>query len=231
MGHGHCGILNERGEIDNDASLKLLADTALSQAEAGSDMVAPRDMMDGRVKAIRKLLDSKGFKNLPILSYAAKYASAFYEPFRDAAHSAPNPIPGSGSSTRSRFENGDIPSDRKSYQMDSANSFEAIREIALDIQEGADMVMIKPALAYLDVIQKAWETFHFPLAAYAVSGEYAMIKAAAQKGFMDEKKTVLEMMTSLVRAGAKTLITYHAKQIGRWNKESQLDLFQGVTSY
>jgi len=200
--HGHCGLVNERGEIVNDASLKILTDVALSHAEAGSDMVAPSDMMDGRIGSIRDALDRRGFENLPILSYAAKFASAFYGPFRDVAHSAP----GFG--------------DRKSYQMDPANSKEAIREIASDIQEGADMVMVKPAMAYLDIIREASRTFSFPLAAYSVSGEYAMIKAAAERGWIDEKSVVLEVMLSLARAGARVLITYHAKQIASWLKEA-----------
>lgn len=201
MSHGHCGILNAQGSVENDASLKILAETALSHARAGADMVAPSDMMDGRVRAIREALDKNGFTNTPILSYAAKYASSFYGPFRDAAHSAPS----SG--------------DRKSYQMDPANREEALREIAMDIQEGADMVMVKPALAYLDIIREASSAFHFPMAAYAVSGEYSMVKAAVEKGYADEKKLVLEMMTSLARAGAQVIITYHAKQIAQWYLE------------
>lgn len=209
--HGHCGVINERGEIDNDASLKILADTALAHAEAGADIVAPSDMMDGRIQAIRKRLDHEGFEQIPIMSYAAKYASAFYGPFRDAAHSAPS-----------------IPADRKSYQMETANRDEALREIALDIEEGADIVMVKPALAYLDVIREAKDTFHFPLAAYAVSGEYAMVKAAHEKGMIDEKKVVIEMMTSLTRAGANILITYHAKAIAQWHRESPLLLFSSL---
>lgn len=214
MNHGHCGVVNASGQIDNDASLKLLADVALSHAEAGSDIVAPSDMMDGRIRWIREALDHRGFKDLPILSYAAKYASAFYGPFREAAHSAPNTdlsLPGVAS----------IPQDRKSYQMDPANLKEALREIALDIEEGADMVMVKPALAYLDVIREASKTFHFPLAAYSVSGEYAMLKAASERGMIDEKNAVFEIMTSLVRAGASTLVTYYAKQIAAWNQEFQ----------
>lgn len=227
--HGHCGIINERGEIDNDASLDILAKAALSHAEAGADMVAPSDMMDGRIRRIREVLDGRGFKNLSILSYAAKFASAFYGPFRDATHSAPNPSPYPSPLGGEEGVRG-IPADRKSYQMDPANREEALREIALDIEEGADMVMVKPALAYLDVLREAKEAFRFPLAAYAVSGEYAMVKAAAQKGWIDEKKVVLEMMTSLARAGADTLITYHTKQIALWNKESQLHLFEGVVT-
>lgn len=197
--HGHCGILR-RGKVDNDASIEALARAALSHAEAGADMVAPSDMMDGRVRKIRETLDGQNFENIPIMSYAAKYASAFYGPFRDAACSAP----GFG--------------DRKSYQMDPANLEEALREIRMDIEEGADIVMVKPALAYLDVIREAARTFKFPLAAYSVSGEYAMVKAATAKGFLNEKETVLEMMTSITRAGARILITYHAKEIASWLK-------------
>ena len=199
--HGHCGVLNENGEIENDASLKLLQKIAVSHAEAGSDMVAPSDMMDGRVRAIREGLDAHGFQSIPILSYSAKYASAFYGPFREAAHSQP--------------EFGD----RKSYQMDPANRDEALREIQMDIEEGADMVMVKPALAYLDVIREAREKFHFPLAAYNVSGEYAMVKAAAQAGWLDERKTVLEIMTALRRAGAQVILTYHVKEVAAWRVE------------
>ncbi len=195
--HGHCGIVR-KGMVDNDASLEVLARTALSHAEAGADMVAPSDMMDGRVCKIREAFDKDGFENISIMSYAAKYASAFYGPFRDAACSSP----GFG--------------DRKSYQMDPANIEEAVREIGMDIQEGADIVIVKPALAYLDVIREAAQTFHFPIAAYNVSGEYSMIKAAAAKGFLKEKEIVLEIMTSLARAGARILITYHAKDIALW---------------
>ena len=198
--HGHCGILRG-GKIDNDASVEILARAALSHAEAGAGMMAPSDMMDGRVRRIREILDRKKFKDIPIMSYAAKYASAFYGPFRDAACSAP----GFG--------------DRKSYQMDPANLKEALREIGTDIQEGADIVMVKPALAYLDVIREAARTFRVPLAAYSVSGEYAMVKAAAAKGLLNEKETVLEMMTSMARAGARILITYHAKEIAAWLSE------------
>ncbi len=195
--HGHCGIVRH-GKVDNDASVEILARVALSHAEAGADIVAPSDMMDGRVRKIRETLDGKNFENISIMSYAAKYASAFYGPFRDAACSAP----GFG--------------DRKSYQMDPANLEEAIREIGMDIEEGADIVIVKPALAYLDVIREAARIFKFPLAAYSVSGEYSMVKAAAAKGFLNEKETVLEMMTSLARAGARILITYHAKEIASW---------------
>ena len=199
--HGHCGILNSQGEIENRASLKTLQKIALSHAEAGADMVAPSDMMDGRIGAIREILDQKGFGAAPIMSYAAKYASAFYGPFREAAGSAP------------AF------GDRKSYQMDPANREEALREIQLDIEEGADLVMVKPALAYLDVIREAKEKFQFPIAAYNVSGEYAMVKAAAQAGWLDEKKTVLEILTSIRRAGAQVTISYHAKEVAEWAKE------------
>ena len=197
--HGHCGVLR-KGVVDNDASNKIMAQTALSHAEAGVDMVAPSDMMDGRVKKIRETLDKNDFENIPIMSYSAKYASAFYGPFRDAACSAP----GSG--------------DRKSYQMDPPNIKEAVREIGMDIKEGADIVMVKPALAYLDVIREAARTFPVPLAAYSVSGEYSMIKAAAAKGFLNEKETVLEIMTGFIRAGARILITYHAKELASWLK-------------
>lgn len=199
MSHGHCGVLSASGEIENDPSLKILADTACSHAESGADIVAPSDMMDGRVRVIRQTLDSRGFQNIPIMSYAAKYASAFYGPFRDAAHSAP----GVG--------------DRKSYQMDPANFNEALREIAADIREGADIVMVKPALAYLDIIREASRLFKIPVAAYAVSGEYAMIKAAGEKEWIDEEAVVFEIMTSLARAGAGIFITYHAKQIAAWS--------------
>lgn len=208
MSHGHCGALNNKGIIDNDASLKILSLMALSHAEAGADMVAPSDMMDGRVAAIRRGLDQNGFSDIPILSYAAKFASAFYGPFRDAAHSAPQ----SGQS-------GHIPKDRKTYQMDFSNIEEALREIALDIREGADMVMVKPGLAYLDVLREAWNRFRFPLAVYAVSGEYAMIKAASEKGWLDEKQAVLETTTAFFRAGASSVITYYAPRIALWLRE------------
>jgi len=199
--HGHCGLVNGAGEIDNDSSLKILQKTALSHAESGADMVAPSDMMDGRVRAIRNALDRNGWKHTPILSYAAKYASAFYGPFREAAHSAP------------AF------GDRKSYQMDPANREEAMREIEIDIEEGADLVMVKPALAYLDVIREAKERFQFPLAAYNVSGEYAMVKAASREGWLDEKKTVMEILTAIRRAGARTILSYHAKDVAEWLAE------------
>ncbi|MBI4394807.1 MAG: porphobilinogen synthase [Candidatus Omnitrophica bacterium] len=201
MSHGHCGIV-EGEKIANDATLSLLAKTALSHAETGVDMVAPSDMMDGRVGAIRRVLDERGFSNLPILSYAAKYASSFYGPFRDAAGSAP--------------EFGD----RKSYQMDSANLKEALREIELDLKEGADLIMVKPALPYLDVIRAAKDKFNIPIAAYNVSGEYAMVKAAHAMGFLDEKKVVLEILTSIRRAGANVILTYHAKEVALWSKEA-----------
>ena len=195
--HGHCGVVVD-GYVDNDKTLELLAKTALSHAEAGADMVAPSDMMDGRVKAIRQTLDGNGFQDIPILAYAAKYASHFYGPFREAAESAP------------QF------GDRRSYQMDPPNWREALREIEQDIVEGADIVMVKPALPCLDVIRKARDTFSHPLAAYSVSGEYAMVKAAAQQGWLDEKGIVLEMLTAIKRAGADIIITYYAKEAARW---------------
>lgn len=195
--HGHCGIV-VGDQIDNDRTLPLLAKTALSHAEAGADITAPSDMMDGRVKAIREILDANGFQHLPILSYAAKYASAFYDPFREAAESAP------------RF------GDRRSYQMDYHNVREALREIEQDINEGADIIMIKPALAYLDVIRQARNTFNYPLAAYNVSGEYAMVKAAAKQGWLDEKRIVIEVLTAIKRAGADIILTYHAKDFATW---------------
>ncbi len=195
--HGHCGVV-VGDQIDNDRTLPLLAKTALSHAEAGADIVAPSDMMDGRVKAIREMLDASGFQHIPILSYAAKYASAFYGPFREAAESAP------------QF------GDRLSYQMDPPNLREALREIEQDIAEGADIIMVKPALAYLDVIRQARNTFNCPLAAYNVSGEYAMVKAAAKQGWLDERKVVLEILTAIKRAGADIIITYHAKDFANW---------------
>ena len=208
--HGHCGVVNERGEIDNDRSLEILAQAALSHAEAGADIVAPSDMMDGRVRAIRRSLDQKGFETTALLSYAAKYASAFYGPFREAAHSAP------------QFGG------RQSYQMDPANREEAMREIQMDIEEGADLVMVKPALAYLDVIREAKARFQFPMAAYNVSGEYAMVKAAAQAGWIDEKKIVFEILTSLRRAGAGVILTYHAKEAAQWAKDGNWTLAGGL---
>lgn len=195
--HGHCGVI-KNGIIDNDASAYLIARTALSHAKAGSDIVAPSDMMDGRIIAVRELLDSNGFSNVPIMAYSAKYASAFYGPFREAAQSVP------------QF------GDRRSYQMDPANSREALKEVALDIKEGADIIMIKPALAYLDVIQRVSSSFDVPIAAYNVSGEYAMIKAAASNGWLDEQRVVLEMLTAIKRAGANIIITYFAKDIAKW---------------
>jgi porphobilinogen synthase len=194
--HGHCGLVVD-GYVDNDKTLELLAKTALSHVEAGADMVAPSDMMDGRVKAIRQMLDGNGFQNIPVMAYAAKYASAFYGPFREAAESAP------------QF------GDRRSYQMDPPNWREALREVEQDIAEGADIVMVKPALPYLDVIRKVRDTFNHPLAAYSVSGEYAMVKAAAQQGWLDEKGIVLEMLTAIKRAGADIIITYYAKEAAR----------------
>jgi porphobilinogen synthase len=195
--HGHCGVVVD-GYVDNDKTLELLAKTALSHVEAGADMVAPSDMMDGRVKAIRQMLDGNRFQNIPVVAYAAKYASAFYGPFREAAESAP------------QF------GDRRSYQMDPPNWREALREVEQDIAEGADIVMVKPALPYLDVIRKVRDTFNHPLAAYSVSGEYAMVKAAAQQGWLDEKRIVLEMLTAIKRAGADIIITYYAREAARW---------------
>ena len=198
--HGHCGVLpsGKDGDVDNDRTLPLLAKTALSHAEAGADIIAPSDMMDGRVKTIRQTLDEAGFKDTPILSYAAKYASAFYGPFRKAADSAP------------QF------GDRRSYQMDPANVREALREVETDIAEGADIIMVKPALAYLDVIRQVRNTFNCPVAAYNVSGEYSMVKAAAKEGWLDERQTVMEIMTAIKRAGADIILTYHAKDVARW---------------
>ncbi len=201
--HGHCGVISESGnpDVENDATLELLARTAVSQADSGVDVIAPSDMMDGRVAAIRHALDERGFAGLPIISYAAKYASAFYGPFREAADSAP------------QF------GDRRTYQMDPPNVREALREIALDLEEGADAVMVKPALAYLDVIRAARDRFDAPLAAYNVSGEYAMVKAAARNGWLDERRVVTEILTGIVRAGADIVITYHAKDIARWLRD------------
>jgi porphobilinogen synthase len=201
--HGHCGVLREDGTVDNDASVELLARTAVSQARAGADLVAPSDMMDGRVRAIRAELDGDGLTDTPILAYSAKFASAFYGPFRDAAGSTP------------AF------GDRRGYQMDPANGEEAVREALLDVQEGADMVMVKPALAYGDVIASVKQATRLPVAAYNVSGEYAMVKAAAAAGYIDERATVLEILTSLRRAGAETVITYHAKDAARWLAEQR----------
>jgi porphobilinogen synthase len=190
--HGHCGPIRDN-DVDNDAALELLARTALSHAQAGADIVAPSDMMDGRVRAIREALDEQGLEKIPILSYAAKYASAFYGPFREAAQSAP------------QF------GDRRSYQMDPANQREALREVALDVEEGADMVMVKPAMPYLDVIYRVKTEFEVPVAAYQVSGEYAALVAAHQKGWLDRDRTILESLTSIKRAGADLIITYFAK--------------------
>ncbi|HTU35465.1 MAG TPA: porphobilinogen synthase [Candidatus Acidoferrum sp.] len=198
--HGHCGVV-ENGEVANDPTLEILANAALSHARAGADIVAPSDMMDGRVAAIRRKLDENKFENVAILSYAAKYCSGFYGPFREAAQSAP------------QF------GDRRSYQMDPANAREALREVALDIDEGADMVMVKPALPYLDVIRRVRERFDVPVGAYNVSGEYAMVKAAARNGWLDEKRVVLEILTGIQRAGASIILTYHAKDAARWLKQ------------
>jgi porphobilinogen synthase len=198
--HGHCGVIVD-GDVDNDKTLDVLSRMALSHVEAGADIIAPSDMMDGRVKAIRETLDDSGFVNLPIMSYAVKYASAFYGPFRDAAQSAP------------QF------GDRRSYQMDSANVREALREAEQDVAEGADIIMVKPALAYLDVISKVRATFNHPLAAYNVSGEYSMVKAAASRGWIDERRAVMEILTGIKRAGADVIITYHAKDAARWLRE------------
>jgi porphobilinogen synthase len=198
--HGHCGVIKD-GEILNDPSIALLADAALSHARAGADIVAPSDMMDGRVAAIRCKLDENNFHDVAILSYAAKYSSAFYGPFREAAQSTP------------RF------GDRRSYQMDPANAREALREVELDIAEGADMIMVKPALAYLDVIARVRERFDVPVAAYNVSAEYSMVKAAAAKGWIDEQRIVLEIITGIQRAGASIILTYHAKDVARWLKQ------------
>ena len=195
--HGHCGILKE-GRLHNDSTLEMLAKTAISQVESGSDMVAPSAMMDGQVRIIRQTLDENGYGNIPIMAYSAKYASSFYGPFREAADSAP------------QF------GDRKSYQMDPANMEEALREVELDLEEGADIVMVKPALAYLDVISRVKQEFNVPLAAYNVSGEYAMIKAAAAKGWVDEKKVALEVLTSIRRAGADIILTYFAREAAEW---------------
>ena len=199
MSHGHCGIVHG-GKILNDPSLKLLAQTAASHADAGADIVAPSDMMDGRVRAIREALDKNNFTDTPIMSYAAKFASAFYGPFREVAESAP------------QF------GDRRSYQMDAANANEALREVAVDIQEGADIVMVKPALAYLDIIHRVKKEFGYPTAAYSVSGEHAMIKAAAAKGWIDERAVTLESLLAMRRAGADILITYAAMDVARWLK-------------
>ncbi len=196
--HGHCGLLRDDGAVDNDATLELLARTAVSQARAGADVIAPSDMMDGRVGAIRAALDDEGFADVPILAYSAKFASAFYGPFREAAGSPP------------AF------GDRRGYQLDPANGREAVREALLDVEEGADIVMVKPALPYLDVIRRIAEASALPVAAYNVSGEYAMVKAAARDGLLDERAAVLEALTSIRRAGADIIISYHAKDAARW---------------
>ncbi len=193
--HGHCGLLTRDGEVDNDATLELLARSALSHAKAGADIVAPSDMMDGRVAAIRKALDDSGLSHLPIMSYAVKYASAFYGPFREAADSAP------------QF------GDRRGYQMDPANADEGLREARLDIEEGADIIMVKPALPYLDIISRVKRETGYPLAAYHVSGEYSMLKAAAERGWIDEERVLMESMLSIRRAGADLIITYYAAQL------------------
>jgi porphobilinogen synthase len=197
--HGHCGVVKD-GEVLNDPTVELLAAAALSHARAGADIVAPSDMMDGRVAAIRRKLDENSFQDVAILSYAAKYCSAFYGPFREAAQSAP------------QF------GDRRGYQMDPANALEALREVSLDIEEGADIVMVKPALPYLDVIRRLRDRFDVPVAAYNVSGEFSMLKAAAQNGWIDEKRAVLEILTSIQRSGASIILTYHAKDAARWLK-------------
>ncbi|MBM3299626.1 MAG: porphobilinogen synthase, partial [Deltaproteobacteria bacterium] len=194
--HGHCGVLRDE-DVDNDPTLDLLARMAVSHAKAGADIVAPSDMMDGRVAAIREALDENGFDNTPIMSYSAKYASGFYGPFREAAESAP------------KF------GDRRSYQMDPANSDEALREVAMDVDEGADIIMVKPALPYLDVIWRVRNAFDLPLAAYNVSGEFAMIKAAAQNGWIDGDRCMMEALTAIKRAGADMIITYHALEAAR----------------
>ena len=195
--HGHCGIVQD-GDVVNDPSLDLLVKTAVSQAEAGADVIAPSNMMDGFVQAIRQGLDEAGHEHIPIMSYAVKYASAFYGPFRDAAHSAP------------QF------GDRKTYQMDPANRLEAVREAQADIEQGADMLMVKPAMAYMDIIRELKDQFPYPLAAYNVSGEYAMMKAAAKQGWIDEQEVVLEFLTGLKRAGADLILTYYAKEAAKW---------------
>jgi porphobilinogen synthase len=192
--HGHCGLILD-GDVDNDATLELLCKEALSHARAGADMVAPSDMMDGRVRAIREALDVNGFTNIPIMSYAVKYASGYYGPFREAAESAP------------RF------GDRRSYQMDPANRLEAIREAAMDVEEGADILMVKPGLPYLDIVREVRKEFNLPLAVYNVSGEYSMVKAAARNGWIDEERVVMETMIAFKRAGADLILTYHARDV------------------
>ncbi|MDF2558002.1 MAG: porphobilinogen synthase [Bacillales bacterium] len=201
--HGHCGVLDEKGSVINDETLVLLKQTAVSQAQAGADIIAPSNMMDGFVAAIREGLDEAGFHHIPIMSYAVKYASAFYGPFRDAANSAP------------KF------GDRKQYQMDPANRLEALREAESDVLEGADFLMVKPAMAFMDIIRDVKNEFNLPMVAYNVSGEYAMIKAAALNGWIDEKRIVMELMLGFKRSGCNLVITYHAKDIARWLKESR----------
>src|ERR1700759_787455 len=196
--HGHCGVIRDDGQVDNDVTLELLAKTAISHAAAGADAVPPSDMMDGRVAALRNQLDAEGHRDTPIISYASKYASAFYGPFREAADSTP------------QF------GDRRSYQMDPANADEAVREALLDVEEGADMLIVKPALPYLDIVRRVKEATRLPIAAYNVSGEYAMIKAAAAAGYLDERASVLEALTGIRRAGADIVITYHAKDVAQW---------------
>jgi porphobilinogen synthase len=196
--HGHCGLLTADGTVDNDSSVDLLARTAVSHARAGADIVAPSDMMDGRIGAVRRALDDDGFTDVPIVAYSAKYASAFYGPFREAAGSAPS------------F------GDRRGYQMDPANGDEALREVALDVEEGADVVMVKPAMAYMDIIRRVKDATRMPVCAYSVGGEYLMLKAAASTGALDERTAVLEALTGLRRAGADIVITYHAKDAARW---------------
>lgn len=200
--HGHCGVV-ENGKILNDPSLELLAKTAVSQAKAGADVIAPSNMMDGFVYAIRHALDEAGFEDIPIMSYAVKYASAFYGPFRDAAHSTP------------QF------GDRRTYQMDPANRLEALREAQEDIEQGADMLIVKPAMAYMDIIREVKDQFAYPVVAYNVSGEYSMVKAAAQNGWIDERKVVLELLTGFKRAGVDMILTYHAKDAAKWLGDDQ----------
>ncbi len=197
--HGHCGVI-ENGEVANDATIGILAHQAVSHARAGANIVAPSDMMDGRVGAIRDALDEHKFENIAILAYSAKYCSGFYGPFREAAQSTP------------QF------GDRRDYQMDPGNAREALKEVELDLEEGADMVMVKPALPYLDIVRRVRDTFNVPVAAYNVSGEYAMVKAAVQKGWLEEKRVVMEILTSIQRAGAEIILTYHAKDAARWLK-------------
>ncbi len=204
--HGHCGILSKRTgrlDVDNDRTLEILAQQCVVHARAGADVVAPSGMMDGMVRAIRAGLDAAGFDHVPILSYAAKYASAFYGPFREAAESPPH------------F------GDRRSYQMDPANSDEALREVALDLAEGADVVMVKPALPYLDIIRRVKDRFQVPVAAYNVSGEYALVKAASERGWIDEKRIVIEVLTSIKRAGADMILSYHAREVAEWLREAK----------